>query len=82
MTASQLVSALLLGTALLLAGCKDRTALEDRPPAPAALPHFWKLSEFELTERSGQPLRLADLLGKVWVADFFYTTCPGPCPAL
>ena len=21
-----------------------------------------------------------DLMGKIWVADFVYTTCPGPCP--
>ena len=27
-------------------------------------------------------MRLADFAGKVWVADFFYTTCPGPCPML
>jgi protein SCO1/2 len=22
------------------------------------------------------------MVGKLWVVDFFYTTCPGPCPAL
>lgn len=54
-----------------------------RPPSEnAALPKLWTLPDFALTERSGQPLRLADLAGKVWVVDFFYTTCPGPCPML
>lgn len=48
----------------------------------ATLPKLWQLPEFSLTERSGQPLKLADLQGKVWVADFFYTTCPGPCPMM
>jgi cytochrome oxidase Cu insertion factor (SCO1/SenC/PrrC family) len=37
------------------------------------------LTEFELTERSGQPFRTADMKGKVWVATYFFTTCPGNC---
>ena len=35
-----------------------------------------------LTERSGETKGTADLGGKVWVADFFYTTCPAVCPML
>jgi protein SCO1 len=35
---------------------------------------------FALTERSGRTITNADLAGKIWVADFIYTTCPGPCP--
>ena len=37
------------------------------------------LTEFELTERSGNPFRSNDMLGKVWVATYFFTTCPGEC---
>lgn len=37
------------------------------------------LKEFELTERSGQPFRTVDMRGKVWVATYFFTTCPGNC---
>jgi cytochrome oxidase Cu insertion factor (SCO1/SenC/PrrC family) len=37
------------------------------------------LTEFELTERSGKPFRSNDMLGKVWVATYFFTTCPGEC---
>jgi cytochrome oxidase Cu insertion factor (SCO1/SenC/PrrC family) len=33
-----------------------------------------------LTERSGRTITNQDLSGKIWVADFVYTTCPGPCP--
>lgn len=40
------------------------------------------LTEFELTERSGEPFRSRDMLGKVWVTTFFFTTCPGACPRL
>ena len=27
-------------------------------------------------------MALDDLKGKVWLADFVYTTCPGPCPII
>jgi len=37
---------------------------------------------FSLTERSGKQVTNHDLAGKVWVADFIYTTCPGPCPLI
>lgn len=37
------------------------------------------LTEFELTERSGQPFRTTDMRGKVWAATYFFTTCPGNC---
>jgi protein SCO1/2 len=43
---------------------------------------YWPVADFTLTERSERTVTLADLKGKVWVADFFYTTCPGPCPML
>lgn len=77
--------AAVLGAAVLLTGCEKHDAAFEmiQPlPAPVALAKHWALPDFSLTERSGQPLRLADLAGKVWVADFFYTTCPGPCPML
>lgn len=40
------------------------------------------LEEFELTERSGEPFRSRDMVGKVWVTTFFFATCPGACPRL
>ena len=40
------------------------------------------VADFYLTERSGLPFRRADLIGKVWVADFIFTRCQGPCPIL
>lgn len=69
----------------LLDGCrKNEQAFEMiQPPAiPPVLQKYWAAPDFTLTERSGQTLKLADLVGKIWVADFFYTTCPGPCPML
>jgi protein SCO1/2 len=76
----------LLASAILFAGCEKRAAVVEilQPSATPStgLQKYWAIPEFTVTERSGQPLHLADLAGKVWVADFFYTTCPGPCPAL
>ena len=46
------------------------------------LPRLWQIPDFSLTERSGKAVTLADLQGHVWLADFFYTSCPGPCPML
>ena len=38
------------------------------------------LPAFDLIERRQVPLRLDDLRGKVWVADFMYTSCVEVCP--
>jgi len=49
-------------------------------PPPPKLPSISVIPPFTLTERSGRIITNADLNGKIWVADFVYTTCPGPCP--
>lgn len=48
----------------------------------AELPVYGTLPEFELVERGGESVSLASLRGKVWVADFIFTHCAGPCPLL
>lgn len=40
------------------------------------------LPAFELTRARGGTLSKADLDGRVWVADFFFTTCPTVCPIM
>ena len=49
------------------------------PPA-VTLQRFRAVPDFRLTDQNGRPVSLGDLRGKVWLADFIYTTCPGPCP--
>ena len=44
------------------------------------LPKYWTIPPFTLTDRAGQPFDSASLKGNVWVADFFFATCPGACP--
>lgn len=40
------------------------------------------LTDFELTKSDGTPFRSADMKGKVWIASFFFSTCPGSCTRL
>src|SRR5665213_2599477 len=40
------------------------------------------IPQFELVAQNGQPFHSQVLAGKIWVADFIYTTCPGPCPRM
>jgi protein SCO1/2 len=49
---------------------------------PSDLPVLKDAPEFSLLERSGGTVTNADLLGKVWVAQFFFAECTGPCPTL
>ena len=46
------------------------------------LPKYGTVPPFQLTDQGGQPFGLKQLLGKIWIADFIYTTCPGPCPMI
>lgn len=57
---------------MLLAGCRKE----------APLPVYWQVPPFTLTSQSGQPFDSRSLAGNIWVADFIYTTCPGPCPRM
>lgn len=43
---------------------------------------YGKVPTFRLTNQNGQPFGSAQLAGKIWIADFIYTTCPGPCPMI
>ncbi len=55
-------------------------ALLPRPAPPLA--DLGALPPFSLQERSGRTVRLDDLRGQVWVADFIFTRCAGTCPAM
>ena len=51
-------------------------------PHKSSLQVYYDVPEFQLTAQDGQPFDSKVLLGKIWVADFIYTTCPGPCPRM
>ena len=63
---------LCLASIVILAGCSSR------PP----LPVLGEVADFHLTSQTGETIDLHSLQGHVWVADFFFTTCPGPCPRM
>ncbi len=46
-----------------------RTHIDAGPTIPA----------FKLTRENGKEFDSKDMLGKVWVASYFFANCPGPC---
>jgi len=43
---------------------------------------YGTVPSFQLVNQNGEPFGSAQLAGKIWIADFIYTTCPGPCPMI
>lgn len=65
--------------ALLSAACLLQQACVD--PA-SKLPVYDTVPHFVLTDSYGKTFNSDSLKGKVWIADFIYTHCPGPCPRM
>ncbi|MGD0580416.1 MAG: SCO family protein [Bryobacteraceae bacterium] len=57
---------------LAAAGCTLRSSLPELGDVPA----------FTLTAQDGTAVSRDSLKGKVWVVDFIFTSCHGPCPRL
>ncbi len=53
-------------------GCRGRDAL----------PVLGEVGNFRLVAQSGEPFDSSVLRGKIWVADFIFTNCQGPCPRM
>jgi protein SCO1/2 len=58
--------------------CLLSWACRHEPP----LPTYGVVPEFHLTAQTSQPFDSRSLDGSVWVADFIFTNCPGPCPRM
>lgn len=41
-----------------------------------------QVRDFALTNQLGERVTLADVRGRVWVADIIFTRCAGPCPRM
>lgn len=50
--------------------------------SPKKLVPFSVIQDFNLTNQLGERVTLADLKGKVWIADIIFTRCGGPCPKM
>jgi len=54
----------------------------DEAGTASPLPIIAQVNDFSLTNQLGKLVTLADLRGKVWVADIIFTRCAGPCPRM
>ena len=64
--------ALASATICLLTACSLRSSL----------PIYGRVPDFELTRETGQHFNRTDIAGSVWIANFIFTTCTGPCPRM
>ena len=55
------------------------TQLKSRIAVQQSLPVIGPIADFTLANQTGRAVSLADLHGRVWVADIIFTRCPGPC---
>ncbi len=78
--------AVTLGLALLILSLLDNAYQRLRDSGKLrgndSLSALSQVPDFTLTNSFAHPFGLGDLTGKVWVADFVYTTCPTMCPIM
>jgi protein SCO1/2 len=85
---SVLILAAVLATLALRESVRARTAAGPAAPAvleaaaPGALPELGEVGEFSLTDQSGAAFTAASLRGKIYVVDFFFTSCGSVCPLM
>jgi protein SCO1/2 len=65
-----LISLMLMAAAVT--GCRSK----------GSLPVMGEVGGFRLIAQNGEPFDPAVLRGKIWVADFIFTNCQGPCPRM
>lgn len=74
----------LVGVFVILA-VAARTPTESATPEiidPRASPELFPVPDFSLTASTTESVSLESLRGKVWIADFIFTNCAGPCPLM
>jgi len=61
----------------------EETSVAHAGPAPTEqLPILFQSPDFSLVNQDNKPVGLKDLKGHVWIADFIFTRCGGPCPMM
>lgn len=75
---------MLLGTALLVVGILFFVSQlpEESSPVSEKLPEYFDAPDFDLVNSQGEQVTKKDLLGTVWLVDFIFTRCTGPCPIM
>ena len=80
---------------LIIAHCEKREGADKLPfyqdPSftpvwlskhPDSIENFHKIAPFRLVNQLGDTISEKTFEGKIYVADFFFTTCPGICPRM
>ena len=70
----------ILGTALWLKLAPHSRLGIEQTDSANGVKQYGSVPEFTLTERDGSIVSLQQLRGKIWVADFIYTSCTDTCP--
>jgi protein SCO1/2 len=50
--------------------------------AASRLERFAPAPQFQFTDQDGKVVSAADFKGKIWVVNFIFTRCTGPCPLI
>ncbi len=74
------LGAFLLGIAFVWSGCQRQDPVMEE--AKKALKVVGEVPDFTAENYDGRVITKQDLLGNVWVVDFFFTSCGGPCPIM
>ncbi len=69
--------ALLLGLVLL-----PRKRADEEWSSQNKIDTYWEVGDFELVDQHGEPFSSDALEGKIWLANFVFTSCAVECPIL
>jgi protein SCO1/2 len=51
-------------------------------PVNGPLPKLWQAPDFSYVDQHNQPVTLATMRGRPWIADFIFTQCTSACPVM
>lgn len=74
----------LFGCGLFLFSCGSKTETPKPPAEPRELPVLGEgpIIPFGFVDQNGDTITEKTVDGKIWVTDFFFTTCPTICPKM
>jgi protein SCO1/2 len=83
-----LIATLTMATLMLEKSESPATSADEAafrlPHAPpgSPLPVLWDAPAFSYIDQNGRPFTSDNLRGRVWITDFFFTTCTSICPMM
>ncbi len=60
----------------------EAPSVVEEAATPSVLPELGAVGEFSLVNQENKPLNHASLENKLWIVNFFFTKCTGPCPLM